>query len=187
MKILKLIILSPSLFFAYVLFILSSKRELIESDIAAMNKRCSTDKGLVGYLLDDKYFRSLYYYRLGDNKLTHLCSCILPPCDSLHILPTMKIGESFSYAHPICTFINAKSIGRNFTIRQCTTIGNKIDGRNDLVPIIGDNVTLGANVCIIGDIKIGNNVIVGAGTVIVKDVPDNTVVVGNPMRIISKS
>lgn len=43
---------------------------------------------------------------------------------------------------------------------------------------------LGANICIIGDIRIGNNVTVGAGTVVVKDVPDNCVVVGNPARII---
>ena len=33
---------------------------------------------------------------------------------------------------------------------------------------------------------IGENVIIGAGTVVVKDVPDNCVVVGNPMRILSK-
>ena len=90
------------------------------------------------------------------------------------------------YSHPYATIINAKSIGRNFSFRQCTTIGNKIDGRNDLVPTIGDNVTLGANVCIIGDIHIGNNVIIGAGCVVVKDVPDNCIVVGNPMRIIKK-
>lgn len=55
---------------------------------------------------------------------------------------------------------------------------------NNLIPTIGNNVTLGASVIIIGDIHIGNNVIVGAGTVITKDVPDNCTVVGNPMRIL---
>ena len=39
---------------------------------------------------------------------------------------------------------------------------------------------------IIGDVNIGNNVIVGAGAVVVKDIPDNCVVVGNPMRILNK-
>ena len=33
-------------------------------------------------------------------------------------------------------------------------------------------------------VKIGNKVVVGAGTVVSKDIPDNTVVVGNPYRII---
>lgn len=47
-----------------------------------------------------------------------------------------------------------------------------------------DNVTVGANAVIIGNITIGNNVIVGAGSVVVKDVPDNAIVAGNPARII---
>ena len=43
---------------------------------------------------------------------------------------------------------------------------------------------LGANVVVIGKITIGNNVTIGAGTIINKDVPDNAIVVGNPMRIV---
>lgn len=51
-------------------------------------------------------------------------------------------------------------------------------------PIIGDNVTLGVNVTIIGGVTIGNNVVIGAGSVVVKDIPDNCVAVGNPCRVI---
>jgi serine acetyltransferase len=43
---------------------------------------------------------------------------------------------------------------------------------------------LGANVTIIGDIKIGDNVIVGAGSVIINDIPDNAIVAGVPGRVI---
>lgn len=96
-----------------------------------------------------------------------------------------KIGKAaFVLNHPYSTIINAKSIGDNFTICQLTTIGNKIHGRNDLVPTIGNNVSLGANVCIIGDITIGDNVIVGSGSIVVKDVPNKCVVAGNPAKII---
>jgi len=56
--------------------------------------------------------------------------------------------------------------------------------RNNNAPIIGDNVTIGANVVIIGDITIGNNVIVGAGSVVTKSILDNCIVVGNPARIL---
>lgn len=59
-------------------------------------------------------------------------------------------------------------------------MGAKNNGR----PIIGNNVNLGANVVIIGNIHIGDNVIVGAGSVVVKDIPDNCIVAGNPARII---
>lgn len=50
--------------------------------------------------------------------------------------------------------------------------------------MIGDNVSLGANVTIIGNIHIGNNVVIGVGSVVVKDVPDNCVVAGNPAKVI---
>lgn len=73
---------------------------------------------------------------------------------------------------------------RKFYYCHLTTIGNALHGRNDLVPTIGNNVSLGANVTIIGDICIGNNVIIGAGSVVVKDVPDNCVIAGNPAKII---
>lgn len=49
---------------------------------------------------------------------------------------------------------------------------------------IGSNVFIGADSIILPGKTIGNNVIIGAGTVISKDVPDNSVVVGNPQRIV---
>lgn len=49
---------------------------------------------------------------------------------------------------------------------------------------IGDNVFIGIGCIVLPGVSIGNNVIVGAGTVVSKDIPDNSVVVGNPMRII---
>lgn len=49
---------------------------------------------------------------------------------------------------------------------------------------IGNNVFIGINTIILPNVKIGNNVIVGAGTVVTKDIPDNSVVVGNPMKIV---
>lgn len=50
---------------------------------------------------------------------------------------------------------------------------------------IGDNVFVGADAIILPNVKIGSNVIIGAGAVVAKDIPDNSVVVGNPARIIS--
>ena len=49
---------------------------------------------------------------------------------------------------------------------------------------IGDNVFIGVKATILKGVTIGSNVVIGAGTLVNKDVPDNSVVVGNPQRIV---
>lgn len=39
---------------------------------------------------------------------------------------------------------------------------------------------------VIGNITIGNNVMIGSGSIVITDIPDNSVVVGNPGKIISQ-
>lgn len=50
---------------------------------------------------------------------------------------------------------------------------------------IGNNVFIGCNATILSNIKIGNNVIIAAGSVVTKDIPSNSVVGGNPAKVIS--
>ena len=49
---------------------------------------------------------------------------------------------------------------------------------------IMDNVFIGCYTTILPNVKIGPNVVIGAGSVIVNDVAPNTVVAGNPARVI---
>ncbi len=49
---------------------------------------------------------------------------------------------------------------------------------------IGCNSFIGGGSIIMPGIRIGNHVVVGAGSVVTKDIPDHSVVVGNPARII---
>lgn len=50
---------------------------------------------------------------------------------------------------------------------------------------IGSNVFIGASTIVLPGVTIGNNVIVGANCTVTKDIPDNSVAVGTPARVIS--
>lgn len=92
-----------------------------------------------------------------------------------------QIGTGFQVWHGSGLIINHQSIiGNNVLLRHCTTIGNK--GKGTGVPIIGNNVEIGANSVIIGEISIGDNVIIGAGSVVTKSIPENCVAYGNPAK-----
>lgn len=49
---------------------------------------------------------------------------------------------------------------------------------------IGDRVWIGEQVCVLPGVTIGEGAIVGAGSVVTRDVPANTIVAGNPARVI---
>lgn len=65
-----------------------------------------------------------------------------------------------------------------------------IDTNNEILPTggkkicIGNNVFVGMKTMILKNVTIGDNVIIGACSVITKDIPSNSVVAGNPARII---
>lgn len=101
-----------------------------------------------------------------------------------------KVGKGFRIDHGQGLVINdGTRFGEYCTVRNSTTIGNKKlkDGSYSDAPIFGNGVDIGANAVIIGSLSIGDNVAIGAGAVVVKDVPDNSVVVGNPGRVIPRS
>lgn len=49
---------------------------------------------------------------------------------------------------------------------------------------IGNFVSLGTNAIILPHVRVGNNVVIGAGSVVTKDIPDNSLVIGVPGKII---
>lgn len=88
------------------------------------------------------------------------------------------------FPHPVGIVIGiGVKVGYNCTIFQNVTIGTKTLFKHDY-PILGDNVIVGANSVIIGDVIIGNNVVIGACTLVNIDLPENSIAVGNPIRII---
>ena len=126
----------------------------------------------------DIAFRAGYYYRIG--KLGKVLSFLLPSYKSLMINSYCSIGDGLLLVHAYSTIINPNSIGENFRISHCCTIGESNGGK----PTIKDNVIMHPGSIIFGNVTIGNNCIIGAGAVVSKTIPDNCVVVGNPAYII---
>ena len=103
-----------------------------------------------------------------------------------------KIGEDVDFYNCIIDdqFQYLLTIGDHVTITGATILCHDASTKRGLGYTKAGRVTIGSNVfighgsIILPNTKIGNKVIIGAGGVIAHDVPDNSVVVGNPCRII---
>ncbi|MDP9938463.1 serine acetyltransferase [Ectopseudomonas alcaliphila] len=93
----------------------------------------------------------------------------------IEIMLGARIAEGLHLSHMqgVVIFRNVQ-IGKNFTVRQNTTIGT--DFKSEEIVMIGDNVDVGANSCIIGSgLRIGDNVKIGAMSFVNKSIPNDHV------------
>lgn len=93
------------------------------------------------------------------------------------------IGPGLRIWHFGGVFIHPQAvIGANCTLRQGVTIGNRhVDGP---VPVLGDDVELGAYAQVLGGVRVGNGCRIGAMSVVLDDMPDGATAVGAPARLI---
>ena len=76
-------------------------------------------------------------------------------------------------------------IGTNCTIFQQVTIGDvrRCGQEGKPVPVIGNNVEIGAGAKVLGGIRVGDGAKIGANAVVLQDVPPGAIAVGIPARI----
>lgn len=92
-----------------------------------------------------------------------------------------QIGGGLYIGHPYGITINSNAIiGKNCNIHKGVTIGQENRGSRKGTPIIGDNVWIGINSTIVGNIKIGNDVLIAPNSFVNCDIPSHSIVFGNP-------
>jgi len=108
----------------------------------------------------------------------------------IQITPRCDIGSGLFLPHPVGTVIGAWKIGRDATIFQGVTLGAKrvdLKFSRELLPEIGDGVTIGAGAKILGGIRVGDNTTIGANAVVLESIGSNCIAAGIPARIVSPS
>lgn len=131
-------------------------------------------------------FRAVFWIRLmcGFSKnriISILIRQHLISNNSCDISPLAKFGKSLSMPHPVGIVIGSGVVvGSNVKIMQGVTIGERsIDSKSShAYPIIGDNVQIGANSSILGNLIIGHNSKIGAHALILQNVTNGTTVYG---------
>jgi len=107
----------------------------------------------------------------------------------------IHIGEDFLANYNVTILdIAPVNIGNHVMIGPNTlisTVGHPLSpkGRREHLGLckpvnIGNDVWIGGNVTILPGVKIGNNVVIGAGAVVTKDIPDNSLAVGIPAKVV---
>lgn len=133
----------------------------------------------------------MFYFRIAQNtnikllkKIIRARLYLLGRKYGIEILPSAKIGPGFYIGHPYNITINQDSIiGKNVNIMKGATIGMENRGKRRGCPKIGDNVYIGINSTIVGNITIGNDVLISPNTFVNLDIPDHSIVIGNPCKI----
>lgn len=112
-------------------------------------------------------------------KLIQIITGIELPCE-------VPVGKNFRIDHFGDIIISGyASFGDDCILRNGVTVGLK-NMEIKAAPRIGNRVNIGAGAKVLGPISIGNDVDIGANSVVICNVPDNSIAVGIPARIIAK-
>jgi len=89
-----------------------------------------------------------------------------------------RLPPDVQLPHPYGIIVHPQAvIGRRVTLMQQVTIGGR-DHRENIAPLIGDDVYIGAGARVLGDVRIGQGVVIGANAVVTRDIPPGVTVVG---------
>jgi serine O-acetyltransferase len=95
------------------------------------------------------------------------------------------MGPGILLHHPFGITVHPDAvIGEMVTLFKGSTIGRVRSGKRKGVPKIGDRVIISLNATVVGGITVGSDVLIAANSFVDFDVPDGSLVIGNPGKIV---
>ncbi len=150
---------------------------------------------LLSWLLHSPGFKFTFVFRMGSKQRT------FSPAFLFYKLLHRRYYYKYGFQIPLKTRIgkglyiahfgnivvhNEAVVGENCNLAHGVTIGQTNRGTRKGVPCIGNRVWIGAGAVLVGRITVGDNVLIAPNSYVNFDVPSNSIVVGNPARVIPK-
>ncbi len=168
--------------------------QTLKRDLRAVFEKDPAARNVFEVILTYPGFHAIVIHRLN-HKLWNMRIPVIPRLLShiarfltgIEIHPAAKIGAGFFIDHGMGVVIGETTeIGENCLLYQGVTLGGTGKEKGKRHPTLGNNVVVGAGAKILGPIRIGNYAKIGANSVVLKGVPDYSIVVGVPGKIIKK-
>lgn len=149
-------------------------RQFNNTDETQIEQRTEILKQLLGKMGENSFvepdFRCDYgcHIFVGDKFFANFGCVVLDTCkvtigNNVMFAPSVHI---FTATHPTDPFVRNSGLELGLPVT------------------IGDNVWIGGNCTINPGVTIGNNCVIGSGSVVTHDIPDNSIAVGNPCRVV---
>ena len=176
---------------------LSDLQRIVEAAVADLQAVLDRDPACVGFLqtmLFFKGFLAIQSYRVAHHLWTQgrrslalaLQSRVSQQFD-VDIHPAADLGRGLMIDHATGVVIGETAvIGDNVSMLHRVTIGGSGNSTGIRHPTIGHGVLLGAGVSVLGPISIGNSSKIGACSVVLQSVPERSVAVGVPAKVVKQ-
>lgn len=171
----------------------------ITADMDAMMARDPAAKSRLMVALTYPCFHAILLHRVarpvyqaGFSTLARMISQLSRFLTGIEIHPGAQIGRRLFIDHGMGVVIGETAvIGDDVTLYHDVTLGGIAPAINSAAqinvkrhPTLEDGVIVGAGAQILGDITVGRGARVGGNAVVIKNVPENSVAVGVPARIV---
>ena len=133
-------------------------------------------------------FRKAHNTRFLPLKLLYMLHLLhLSRWTHIQIPARTEIGEGLYIGHLGRVIVHPDAVlGKNMNLATGVTIGMENRGARKGAPVFDGNCWIGTNAVVVGHIHIGQDVLIAPLSYVNFDVPDHSIVIGNPAKIIHK-